>query len=206
MNEINDSAINDFLKRRLNIADNPAPASTLAPEVMPVFQIQPPSQEDDFLRGMRRCGASSIQVADALNYSVAVLQNPATSNLLVMLDEVFITRMTDTAFTLHYVELDTFIPGIGSFGTTSLDSRWPLRSGFRSAAIFRSGLTTVAPHISWVQWAAIDYFASNAPQKLNPGVTLRPGTMYVIYTNGLNLPLGVALRWRERPYQPSELG
>jgi len=206
MNGINEFGVNEFLSRRLNINDSPGPAGTLAPEVMPVLQVMPPSTEDDFLRGVRRCAAGDNISGVALEYGTAVLENPAGSDTLIMLDQVIISRMENGLTTLHFVESTAFMPGVGARGTAIRDSRWNGTASSRSTAVFRMGTTATAPHISWTYALTPDWYAAASPQYFDMGVVLKPSTCYIIYTAAVANALGVQFLWRERPAQPSELG
>jgi len=204
MNGINDGGINQFLQRRLNVTDTPAPASTLAPEVMPVIEVQPPSQEDHFLRGTRICGQGMNQAAVAANYSVVILENPANSRAIVLLDWILLNTSATDGFVDCYLENSAnSIPGIGAVGTGVLDGRWGLGTN-RSFAIFRAGLDPVAPAISWITFARLRWNGGN-PYEVRLPITLSPGRVAMFRTDGVNQRLSMSLVWRERPGQPSEL-
>lgn len=205
MNGINDFSLNQYLQRRLNIADSPAPASTLAPEIMPVLLAIPPSPEDLYLRGERLCAVTGVKAAVALEYSIATLSNPTGSNILLMLDRIVYNTGTNGVYFDHYLER-TNLPSMGAVNGSVRDARWPLATGGarRHAAAFGCGSSATAPHINWgllFQWKWI----AGQPQTFNPEVVIPPGAMFIVYTNVVNSDLNIALFWRERPAQPSEL-
>lgn len=205
MNGINDSGPNQFLQRRLNIADSPAPASTLAPEIMPIIDALPESQEAKYLRGERLCGVT-LEQADVLGeYAVCTLSNPANSRALVMVDSVRVNFTTTTGLVKMYLE-KVSLPTMGAVGTAVRDSRWgPLTGSNRTLAIAANGSTAVAPNIAWVPFDEIRWVTTD-PSVTHPlSLVIEPGAMLVLYTNGTGQPLFVTLSWRERNAQPSEL-
>lgn len=204
MNGINDWGINQFLQRRLNITDAPAPASTLAPEVMPVVQVMPPSQEDAFLRGERLCAAATAVGALAANYSVVTLFNPVGSGILVLVDDVILNSGSTTFSMLCYLER-VQLPTFATQGSGVRDSRWGLATN-RSAAVFAAGQTATAPNIAWIYFARPQVVAGLAPSRYNLGCVLTPGTMLLLFPEIVNASQNSTIFWRERPAQPSELG
>jgi len=201
---INDYGVNQFLARRLNITDTLAPASTLAPEVMPVLDVLPPSQEDAYLRGERLCGAGYSVSASVGNYSVATLLNPANSGILVMLDQITNNAVTPSGYLDHYIERVN-LPTLGAVNGSVLDTRWPLTTAGarRHQAIFAIGNTPTAPNINWAPFFETRY-ATGQPNVYPVRAVIAPGSMYICYTTGLNVDLALHLFWRERPSQPSE--
>jgi len=200
---INEGGGNQFLARRFNITDAFSPASTLAPEVMPVVQVYPPSQEDDYLRGTRRCGASGRQQAVAANYAVATLSNPAGSGILVMLDEILVNDTANGMAIEHYLER-VALPAMGAVGSGVKDSRWPLPSS-RTQARFGIGVTPTAPNIAWIYFSRTMFWTNTPPIIQNAGIVIAPGSMYIAYVSFVNYTLDITLSWRERVAQPSEL-
>jgi len=206
MNGINDFALNQYLARRLNVTDSPAPANTLAPEVMPVLLALQPSQEDLYLRGERSCGVSSAVSALALNYSVITLSNPANSGMLVLLDWMQLYFGTANHYQNHFLERVS-LPAMGAVNGSVLDSRWPLATGGarRHAAIVGAGNTVTAPNINWARFLNTRSPGTLQNDQYNLGLTIAPGSMYICYTEALASDIGLSLKWRERPAQPSEL-
>jgi len=203
---INDYGVNAFLARRLNINDTPAPASSLAPELMPVVLALPPSQEDRYLRGERLCGAVFSTSPLGANYSVATLQNPANSGMIVCVDAYILSNLLTNSSINFYLEKNN-LPSLTQITTGVLDSRWNRSVGgtLRTFAVARVGVTTTAPNAAWVPFWAQGWTTGNTRLRNNLECVIEPGAMLIIYTADANSVLDISLLWRERPAQPSEL-
>lgn len=204
MNGINDWGINQFLQRRLNITDSPAPAGTLAPEVMPVLQVAPPSQDDDFLRGVRRCGGATGIAALAANFSIITLFNPTGSGILVLVDELILNSGSAGTNIECYIER-VQLPTMATQGSAVRDSRWGL-GATRTAAILAGGQTATAPNIAWIWFGRFAQSGIFPPSSYNIGAVLTPGSMLILYPSLVNVAINATIFWRERIAQPSELG
>jgi len=204
VNNINAFGVNQYLTRRLNISDTPVPAGSLAPEVFPVIDAKPPSIDDFYLRGERLCAFSGGVAAVAAQYGVLTLHNPANSGLIVTVDEFELSRFSGAWLYRTFVERFT-LTALPIVASGVRDSRWGTGAS-RTAAIVRMGTTVTAYNPAWprLSWPATDvagYYRSPVD------CVISPDHMWVLYTDDPNIDLFVAaLRWRERPAQPSELG
>jgi len=205
-NGINDSALNQFLQRRLNITDSPAPAGSLAPEIFPVIQALAPSEDDHFLQGTRMCGAKCQVAAVAANYSGLILQNPTGSGMIVCVDELVLGVGGNGVMIHQFVEAVATMPGLGALGAGVRDSRWGVTAATRSAAIFRAGNDPAAIPLSWIDVGEISTYTANLPVIFRPEVVLAPGSFYTARNVSVNQIFYASLKWRERRAQPSELG
>lgn len=205
MNEIQDSGINQLLTRRLTITDGPAPASTLAPEVMPVILVAPPSQEDYLFRGDILCGGGGDIPAVVAEHNCISVYNPAASALFALIDEVMLVCGTAATFPAG------ISPLAGPLGGTLI------ASGYRDGRLApsttltqtqcglykgSSGVTPFGTHGKQVAFWRLpaDTILVNRPQ-----IVIPPGYRFDVWCNTTNLAWHASIFWRERRAQPSEL-
>jgi hypothetical protein len=208
MNQIQDWGINELLTRRFNVTDSPGPSSTLAPEVMPVFQVAPPRMEDCFLRGERFARGTFLQANAALNYSGFRLYNPAGSGMLVIVDTVEIALFTDATSCYGAIVLGGATGTLTeTMGTTLIDSRFrATATNLQSVAIGEFGFYAVPPGQAGPILFRKNWRTGEIIPEFPLGVVLSPGYAFDMFTSGVDQQLLGNITWHERTAQPSELG
>lgn len=208
MNLIQDYGVNEFLARRLNITDSPAPANTLAPEVMPVILGVPPRYEDDFLRGERRAMSEGDCQGGVATYGVFRIYNPTFSRTIVIVERVLAHSYTAGSFIyagLGVAQSYGTVDMAGA-GTTLCDTRFgATATNAETVAIAEKGFTTPA----FVGGPILFRLRSQVDMVIPPldlGVVLAPGYALDFWTAATETGMQINLWFRERPAQPSELG
>lgn len=207
MNGINDSGINQFLQRRLNVTDSPAPASTLAPEVMPVILAKEPNIEDYYLRGERLCSTWGVATGGVGTYGVWRLHNPANSGTLVILEKYNWFLAAGASSLYSGLGAGGALAPSGSLvalGSVALDTRFRASStNLQTVAIAQSDTLAVPAFTAgpiWTRSSDSVNLYKHAP------IVLAPGYCVDWWTAGTNVTFVLSLFWRERAAQPSELG
>lgn len=202
MNQIQDGRINQFLQRRLNITDAPAPASTLAPEVMPVLSVIPARREDDYLRGEFNYGAVYSSVGGVGTYPILRIYNPTNSGSLVIVERAIVYQVTAAASCQYGIGLGATL-GLSQVASTGLDTRRPPNATAQNAIARLEGDAIAAP--PFIGGPIIIRINQTFSGSLDLGIVLTPGYALDLFNQGTNQTFVANLFWRERQAQPSEL-
>lgn len=205
MNEIQDSGVNELLVRRFNIVDSPGPASTLAPEVMPVVLIAQPSEEEEYLRGVRIAAARAEVGAVVAQYPGIRLANPTGSRTLVIVDDVFLcglaaSQSLDLGIVPITTPLNATVTGSGSRDSRIAPSTTPQQTV--AAMSVGNGAATAFATVGKEMFRVSSVLSVLLPI----GIVLAPGFSFDMWGLGTGLGFIASIRWRERRAQPSELG
>lgn len=206
MNQIQDFGINELLSRRLNITDSPAPASTLAPEVMPVFSVSPPRAEDDFLRRERFASSWASCIGGVAAYGIARLYNPAGTRTLVVVDKVYFRHVDASRIFMSVQIAGTLGVGADINGTTLWDTRYgATATNQQTVAICEDFAIAAPPGLNGpILYGFVG--AANTSREIKTGIVLAPGYSLDVFTSAVNLEFEVDFEFHERAVQPSELG
>jgi hypothetical protein len=138
VNEINRSAPNDILRRLFTVKGDVPPSPVLGAELIPAIVLEMERPEWLFLANIRRAVFESSQISVSGQRCKCVLENPAGSGMLVIVERLnlytgFPIPNTLSAF-LRYAGPDLPVNGVGGFfgngtgtlATTQLntDFRW----------------------------------------------------------------------------------
>lgn len=202
--EINDGFVGRWLAKRLAIVD-PAPAPTLAPEIMPVMIAVPDSIENELPRGTWLCGAGDTADQFAGVMSCVEVHNPLNSGILAMIDEIRLGSVTiNQTIEWGWYPSDAPTPTLTEIFTAVRDSRVPYTMpAIHNNTACRVGISSAASGAYVVPPLARIY----GPQRelLYPGIVLAPGSTFRVNNTSANLSFEFTLRWRERKIQPAEL-
>lgn len=200
MTLIQDAGINQVLSRRLNITDTPAPAGTLAPEVMPVFSVSPPRIEEDYLRGETSYKTYSNVTSGIGLQPLFQLRNPTGSRTLIVVERVFLVQGAAGQSCYLNIQAGAAL-GLTQVATYGMDTRRaPNATGFNSVALCEAG-GVVAPGLTAVFARYYSTFINYIPVN----VILSPGWAFQCYGPAANTSFEIDIEWRERSAQPSEL-
>jgi len=185
------------LQRRLGM-QTANPASTLAPEIMPVLPVDTPQADWDYLGGSIRAGVSHVAAGDGANLSAWQLRVPADARSVVVVDliEVLATGAG---------RLQLYPPGQGdlsnSLNEVALDTRWAPAA--RNTATKASWGYLPAPIITVRQPFRTP---GNTLYSFDPKVVLSPGWVLLWVSNAVNVSFEFNARFTERPVaSPNEL-
>lgn len=194
LNEVVDRGINIAVSRRLGLADQ---SLSLLPELGVNMLL--PADELLFHMGWRRHQRAATQAAVAAQAAIVKLRNPASSNVMVLLERVIVSAgagvfiETGTSTLGDTTDLATLVTP----GTVNRDTRQAtaLSSGGCNAIISQTtsavALTT-GGSIFRIAVANTAYELPGAPW------ILVPGTSFQIGDSQLNDKLEYTFYWRER--------
>lgn len=198
-NEIQQGRFQRVLQRMFNLQSFP-PAPQLAEEIVPVFQVEAPKPEQEFLIGTRLCSASVDVGAVAVKRSVVRIRNPESSNQLVIVEQAIVSMGVGDIVLAGLVYSDTDIAQTPAAGSIVVrDTRDVLTAQPTAHFTFEQGPPTIAPgSVFMVRTVA------GSPVLVPIAVVLAPGTCLEISALTVNLSLTVTLAWRERAVLPME--
>lgn len=202
-NIIQDSGVNSQLARRLNTISGPA--SSLAPEVMPVVLAAEYTAEQNFWAGVGLRATRVTTPLDAANFSGFRLRNPAGSRTLIVVERVYIGKPTAQSVQMGVTPADTNLSSVSASG--SRDTRTPPTTATQqSTAIASVGIagTPTFTTSGKVLFLSPGFVAVNA-ERWDVEVVLAPGTSFEMWSNAVNQNFQTTVLWRERTAQPSEL-
>jgi hypothetical protein len=211
MNGIQDPGLNQLLTRRLNITDGPAPAGTLAPEIMPVMLVVPPRREDDFIRGEFNV-TTEVKVAPvALKYGILRLYNPAASGVIAVIKRIRWYSSTNTQEMKATILAGASVlpeDDMNFNPTIALDTRIRPQSGvnFATALGCEAGAMAVPPGLALFSFCHLYMNTSGPMQPVDIGAVLTPGYAIDFWNASVAQQFLINVWWRERKAQPSELG
>lgn len=199
--QIQDPGLNDLLGKRLNLP--PGPASTIAPEVFPVFPAGNWTSELDYLIGRRNATAWASISGVAAQYSQMRLANLSGSGILLNVTGALITCGSASAVIIGPNTTTT------SLGTTQRsgpnDTRFQVGTSFiQTASQFtsRNSVTQLWSAGGQMQM----YFVVPGTSLFVPlQYTISPRFSLDIECATVNVSMTVTLFFNERTAQPGEL-
>lgn len=203
-NEIGAGRYNRLLQKLFNMKGGP-PARQLGSDIMPVFPFFS-GAEHRYLEGWNRFGqALSATANGAGNFSQIRLRNPTGSNVIAVVEKIFVTNPAGAA------DQPVLTHGIasGDLGTiaATANMRWDPRGGTAPTLIMSTtnvGAVTPAPANRWNAGLAVnsgfDIVATDIQEfPILPGDAIQ-------YSSGIaNQIVTASIWWRERAMEDSEL-
>lgn len=199
-NEILVGRFNRFLQKNFQMKGGP-PSASLATEITPVFPLEDFGVENRFSAGWERFGAGFIVGAVIGNNTGFLIQNPAPSNVLAVLEMLGLTAISVT---------DQFLVSAGGIQTQLAQVANAVRLDGRgrsnSSAVTVSGGTAVTfpGNITFDRSGGNVGVQNERILTVNQEIPLLPGTSVGIQTNELNVTVQLSVRWRERFLEESE--
>jgi len=185
------------LARRLGM-QTPNPAPTLAPEIMPVLDVEPYRQEHPFLGGMKIASGTGTVTAAAGDYTRFNLVNPVGSGMLVFVDYADVLSTSSGVWALQVTAAVIAV----TQSTVANDTRWGTSATRQTAAAWGYQLTGAAP----IGTGRMFTTSAGTVRTWEPEIVLRPGTSLTWLSFALAASTEVNIRWRERPpAAPNEL-
>lgn len=183
--------------------------SQLASEVQPVHALYS-GVENRYLEGWNRFGQLQNVAAVALNTSVFRMRNPAKSNVVVVVEKLTMQPFSGTSATLSRGTAVADLATIGQVNTR-LDNRGNpnpnLITSFQNTTVGAPALTAPVPlaetlnnSVAGEGGSLLDYILTE-----NQELTILPGDALQVAADGVNTALNVAIIWRERILEESEL-
>jgi hypothetical protein len=202
-NEILVGRFNRSLQKLLSMKGGP-PAAQLATEITPNVQFNQMGNDFRYLEGWDIFGAQINPAGLAANNNGFRLRNPGPSNVIAVVEKVFVTAL---ALTDVVMRVSTAInqPGVdlGNVGSGSVldlrSQRVPGSSCIPSNA--QPSIAFGAAFFRWTQQAniGVDYIVDD-----NQEMLVLPGTAIQFETTVVNVGWSIAVRWRERFLEDSE--
>jgi len=185
----------ELLRRMLGQKGQEEVAGELSPEISPTIQIEGPSAEWDFLKGVRRCG-NGTRLAAAAGFSTRFrIRNPSNSGVLGVVDLIATFSQTDgvrlTAGILP-TTVDLPLPS----ESASMDRRWEVTGANQTALIMSADNTVVTPPGGQIFMRARTI--TNREVIYNQQIVLPPGVAVEWGIIDFNVGVSTYLAWRER--------
>lgn len=191
---------NRWVEKLFNVKGGPTLVD-IDHRVSTVLSFQP-GNEERYLVGWNRYAIIKQQAAVAAQNSFFVLRNPAASNVVVVVEKIFVLGTVATPSQAHLSIAQNQTDAATTFSGFRLDSR----SNLSSTAIF-SQSTAVAPDFSNIILAVgftnlpgVDMIITETQE-----LTLMPGDAIRVVDATLNEAFDVSFFWRERALETSEL-
>lgn len=199
MFELQSGRITRQVLRLLNIKAGQGALASLAPDLQAVMVADPPALESRYLQGELLAEQFySIAAGGAGQYGQVMLNNPADSRRLGVLEAVWIYNGTGAACTWYIATVVGVSGGTDRRPGYLRDTRWgsavvPVLGCF-SALVGAVTATALPVRIASDGWAVVPYDAVVGPA----------GNVRVLCGTA-NVASVVGFRWRERPAEDGEL-
>jgi hypothetical protein len=176
----------------------PPPVATLAPEVMPTHEIFR-GVEDRYSEAWNRFGAVIDVSASVGNSSSALLRNPAGTNIVGVIEKLFLWSLTSQGMDISYA-LEGANLGTG-FTVNRLDTRMNVQSAVCTATGDNSASVVAAAimRLNTINGTMYDIITMRDQE-----IPLPPGAGLRVVTGSTNVRLVVVLWWRERFLEEGE--
>lgn len=202
INTINQPEFNDQLQRRLNLT-TPGPSSTLAPEIMPVYDVSAPPVDTLWLQGVRLCGAIAQVAAVAGQQSTFRLRNPAGSGMVVQVERLQVRASTAMEIQAGLVIVNANMATAAN--GSPRDSRGRIAAANATQAI-PSAETSAAPLLIISGSPALIHNNGTLSSTYDVPFVITPGFAFDVVGMTVNIAMNVNVFWRERAAARSELG
>lgn len=202
MSKIEIGRYSDRLRRALGMKGASIVSGELSPEISPVFVLEGPAVEWEFLQGVRICGVTTVVAAVVGNRSIARLRNPLGSGIIatVTLVEQSTQGVAEVELQLGRAQVNLAITG----ATAVRDSRWsPTSVLFRTAMQASSTAAGAVPEGEDVLWRTL--LPDNVEGRYRQGIMMQPGDSLDLSSTTLNVTMHATYAWKERPVAPLEL-
>lgn len=176
--------------RRLLAGKDQVVAAELAPEISPVFVLESDRPEWAFLGGERLGCVAITQAATALARSTCRIRNPANSNALLVIEELYVG--IDTTADQVAIRMGEGTADLATVGIVSVrDRRWGDIQ--LSAVASRDNAASAGTRGLWHMPLPV-----NAPQRIVIPVVLPAGSFLEATSLSNNVGVFLAARVRER--------
>lgn len=194
MSKIETGRWSDQLRRMLGMAGSPVVAAELSPEISPTIQLEGPSAEWAFLKGVRLAASGLAITAAAGTGSTVRLRNPLNSACIAVITAIGLSADSIQDFQIRLGQTDVNFGGV--LLSTVRDSRWGQVGATGRNALIVSATNTLPPAVGedisrWRGAAGITvYYPSE--------IVLAPGDNLDMGGRTANIPMQVNLAWAER--------
>jgi len=201
MNSIEGGRWDNLLRRFFNIKERGV-APSMAPEIVPIVNVEPPDDPTmPFLRDVRTMGAYEELAAVAAEFGQLELRNPTGSNAIITTQEIM---LWGTAITGYEVRVQIETAEINQVTKALRDLRWDDGTGGliqRSTGLF---LSFTSPARYGIQvWGS--RALGDTQVFMRDPIVLPPGYSVFAGVDAVNQIFGGGFVWSERPLEPSEL-
>jgi hypothetical protein len=203
-NEILVGRYNRFLQKLLSMKGGPV-AAQLASELQPVFPFFN-GVENRFLETWARYTAAAPVSAIALQNGAAQLRNPATSNVIAVVERLgFLEGLVDTSGV--QINQDTGTAAFGAaVGQRCLDNRFVRGSTQTQGPSCQVSVGNNVP-VTGGRLAIIPVEANEETSFIltqDQEITVLPGDSLIVFSGIVNVGMVVNFMWRERLLEESE--
>jgi len=195
-NEILVGRFNGILTKLLGMKDTPAPV--LMPEMTASVILENDRPEFAFLGGSQLGIGTADQGAVALETPHIELRNPDASNMIVVVEDVWVGGDVSLAFVVGLRRAAELFPG-GTNLSTTRDSR----QGITSIRTSLTRGTLLLPDRG--REIAVGGVLARTTTPLKLQFVLAPGDALILSTLEVNAELKAIFRWYERHVDPGEL-
>lgn len=203
-NEILVGRFNRFLQKLTQIKGT-APAPQLAGEIMPVIPLFV-GNENRYLDGWDSFQIWQQQPAVAANSNALQMRNPTGSNMIAVVEKIFLTLLNAEAADQFVLTGGPGIADLATIDTVGTNSRLDARSLRNPTLIFsRSGASVGGSGVTKMQIAlAVNASWDMVGGKESEEIPLLPGDTLRISNVTVNQTTQVTWKWRERFLEESE--
>lgn len=197
-NEILAARFNSILNKLLSMKEG-APAPSLSSDIVPTIQLEGDRPEYAFLGGVRLCaGFVGVAAGGAGNRSVALLRNPATSGVIVVVEAIV---LHSTVASKTFVIRNAVTGGVTATGSRVRDSRW---GTMVPAALVQSTNGAAATGNIVGFWPGQSNGTATSG-RIDVPFVITPNESLAIEPGVDNEGVSAGFFWRERAVEPSEL-
>jgi hypothetical protein len=202
-NEILTGRHNRFLQKLFSMKGGP-PAPQLASEIQMVHPFFHGS-ENRYLEGWNRFGAVINLAAVAANQSGIRLRNPTGSNIVIVLEKLFLSLQAGVQFLAVQGPAGTDLATVATSAGLNFDTRGnPGCVGILSSQ--NNAVSVPALTSSQIYWLinALAAISTDIILTDNQELTILPGVAHQWTVTNVNNALAMAIWWRERFLEDSE--
>lgn len=137
MSKIEVGRYSELLRRQFGMKGQEQVSGELSPEISPTIELEGPSAEWDFLKGVRGAAVGLDLAGVVANISVARLRNPVDSGVIATI-RAFNWGLVTNGEILAARGTEVVDLGLSTVGTTVLDQRWQTGTSPQSATLICS--------------------------------------------------------------------
>ncbi len=198
-NQIGEGRFSAMLARLFRVQGGNAAAPTLAPEVMPVIEVNPIDPTVKYLVGIRRCTYShTLAAAGAGTFATYEVNNPLNSGMLVTIKRVWVFAASPS-WRAYVSRMGTGLPTVAT--PAFADTRWygPTITTETPQARVQAQATGAGPAD-----VRVIGLVPPAVGVYDIDVVLDPGSWFGMNAQTANVAGTLGIQWEERKLAPDE--
>jgi hypothetical protein len=200
-NQIQTGRFNRLIQKLFSIK-GAASLTEIGAEIIPSLNIDL-GVEARYLQSWERFAGLLTVAAVSTKFGVVQLRNPLGSNVVAVIEQATFTNISDTPLIQILTSTNTDLTTVVALTNTALDGR----TRQNPSLIYSTENDFVAALTGTVAWAGSTGAANTVDAIIdeNQEIPILPNTVVKFAANTANVAVRVAVKWRERTLEESEL-